>query len=254
MSMEIKISDEILMAYADGELDASQAAQVEQAMQHDADIATRVAQHRALRAQLQNSFAAVLSEPVPEHLLNTLQPRATATTTDNIVDLTQARQRKAAPPGRSWSSREWLAMAASLLVGIVVGVYALNFNSANLVSARDGALVAQGKLATALTTQLASTGGNEQAIQIGVSFRNHAGEYCRSFAVQDERALAGLACRSQDNWRVQMLTESAVDSASEFRQAGSTTPAAVLALIDQQIEGEPLDDEAEAAAQRADWQ
>lgn len=253
MNTPMDIDDAILMAYADGELDAAQTARVEQAIQQNAHLAARVAQHRALRTQLRNSFAASLSEPIPERLLNILQPRATAATADKVVDLAQARQRKAAVPARSWSSREWGAMAASLIAGIIVGVYALNFNATNLVSTQGGDLIAQGKLATALTTQLAGATENQQAIQIGVSFRNHAGEYCRSFAVQETKALAGLACRSQDNWRVQMLTEIAAGNAGEFRQAGSATPAAVLALIEQQIEGDPLDTEAEAAVQRKGW-
>lgn len=240
--------EEMLMAYADGELDAKQAAYIEQAMQTDANIAARVAHHRVLRAQLQTSFADVLSEPVPQRLLNTLQPAAPAA---KVVDLAQARHAKSAAP-RSWSSREWSAMAASLIAGIVMGMYALNFNSTQLVSEQGGALIARGKLESALTTQLASTAATAQTIKIGTSFRNQDGAYCRSFAVSEGRSLAGLACREQDQWRVQMLTEVNSD-ASEFRQAGSATPAAVLALIDQQIEGEPLDAEAEAAAAKSGW-
>lgn len=241
--------EEMLMAYADGELDATQAAYIEQAMQTDANIAARVAQHRALRAQLQTSFAGMLSEPVPQRLLNTLQ--APASPAAKVVDLAQARHAKSIAP-RSWSSREWGAMAASLIAGIVVGMYALTFNSTQLVSEQGGALIARGKLESALTTQLASTAVAAQAIKMGTSFRNRDGAYCRSFAVSEGRSLAGLACREQDQWRVQMLTE-ANNDASEFRQAGSATPAAVLALIDQQIEGEPLDAEAEAAAAKSGW-
>jgi hypothetical protein len=248
--MNTQIDDEILMAYADGELDATQAAQIQLAMQTDASIAARVAQHRALRVQLQTGCTDVLSEQVPQRLLNTLlAPAAPAV---KVIKLAQARQLKSAPPTRRWSSREWGAMAASLVAGIVVGMYALDFNSAQLVSEQGGTLIAQGKLDSALTTQLASHSEAASAIQIGISFRNHNGEYCRSFALTEGDSLAGLACRAQDRWRVQLLTE-ANDDASEFRQAGSTTPAAVLALVDQQIEGEPLDADAEATAQKSGW-
>lgn len=242
-----KPDDETLMAYADGELDATQTAQVEQAMQTDAAIAARVAQHRALRAQLQDSFAEVLSEPVPQRLLNTLQAPAAG----KVIDLAQARQNKAIAGTRSWGSREWSAMAASLVAGIVMGWYALSFNAGDMIGERGDALIAQGKLDRALTTQLASSTEATPAVHIGISFRNRGGEYCRSFALED-RALAGLACREQEQWRVQMLTETNQD-ANEFRQAASSTPAAVLALIEQQIEGEPLDADGEAAALRKGW-
>jgi hypothetical protein len=248
-----EIDDETLMAYADGELDAAQAAQVEQLLQQDASAAARVAQHQALRAQLRSGSAAVLSEPVPERLLSMLQRNVDDSRAgDKVVDFSRTKQRKANTT-RIWSGREWGAMAASLIAGVVLGIYALTFSSTNLVGDQGGRLVAQGKLNSALTTQLASA-GHTQSIQIGISFRNHAGEYCRSFSIQDTHALAGLACRTQGNWRVQMLTESVANNSSELRQAGSATPAAILSLIDEQIAGEPLDADAEAAARHKGWQ
>jgi anti-sigma factor RsiW len=138
------IDDEILMAYADGELDATQAAQIEQAMQTDAGIAARVAQHRALRAQLQGSFAAVLSEPVPQRLLNSLQVPAAG----KVIDLAQARQNKTTASTRRWSSREWSAMAHRWSPALS-GWYALSFNAGDMIGERGGALIAQGKLDSA---------------------------------------------------------------------------------------------------------
>lgn len=251
MATELPISDETLMAYVDGELDAQQAMHIEIAMQKDAQLAARVAMHRALRSQLQSELSSVLAEPVPDRLLNVLQAR----TVSNVIGLDDARQRKTIAAKHSWGTREWAAMAASLVVGVALGIYALNFNSSSLVIARGSEMLAQGKLANALTSQLASNAAqvNNQSIQMGISFRNHAGEYCRSFAVHDGNALAGLACKQQDSWRVQMLTQASSSNTTEFRQAGSTMPAAVLAQIEQQIDGEPLDADAEAAAQRAGW-
>jgi len=245
-----EIDEVTLMAYADGELDVAQSAQIEQLLQRDSIAAARVAQHKALRSQLQPELSAVLSEPVPEHLLSVVKGSVNKPQ-DNVVDLSQAR-RKSASSSNRWTSREWSAMAASLVIGVMVGGYALKFNPSQLVSERNGALIAQGKLESALTTQLASTNSNH-AIQIGISFRNRNGEYCRSFAVQNTHALAGLACRSQDNWRVQMLTESDSSNSGELRQASSGLPTAVLTLIEQQISGEPFDASAETAARQSGW-
>jgi len=50
------ISDEILMAYADGELDAAARAAVESAMREDPQIEKRVAAHRALRRRVQAAY------------------------------------------------------------------------------------------------------------------------------------------------------------------------------------------------------
>ena len=63
------LSDEMLMAYADGELDATERAEVEAAMALDPDIARRVQEHQALRKQLGGTYDRVLLETVPDRLI-----------------------------------------------------------------------------------------------------------------------------------------------------------------------------------------
>src|SRR5579883_1234043 len=64
----MRISDEVLMAYADGELDTTARAEVERAMAADPQIGRRVAEHEALRARLRSTYDSVLNEPVPDRL------------------------------------------------------------------------------------------------------------------------------------------------------------------------------------------
>ena len=66
-------SDQTLSAYADGELDAATGAALEAAMATDPELARRVERQRALRARVQDAFAPVLAEPVPERLLARLR-------------------------------------------------------------------------------------------------------------------------------------------------------------------------------------
>ena len=56
----MKFSQEDLMAYADGELDAETRAAVEAAMAEDPSIAAEVARHRALRDRVHGAFAGTL--------------------------------------------------------------------------------------------------------------------------------------------------------------------------------------------------
>jgi len=65
------ITEAILMAYVDGELEPGARAQVEAAMAADPDIARRIARHRAFRDRLRASFDEVMEEPVPDRLLAT---------------------------------------------------------------------------------------------------------------------------------------------------------------------------------------
>jgi hypothetical protein len=245
----MSFSDEILMAYADGELDELQRSRVERAMRDDPAVAAAVARHHALRRDVSAAFAGVLSEPVPQRL-------TLVSGNGSVLDLGQARAaRQKASATRRWSWPQWGAMAASLVVGILVGSVGWRGtqDEAQLasLSANGGVPVAQGKLAAALSQQLASAGQVGQGVQIGVSFLSKEGSYCRSFILG---SAAGLACRAGQEWRIPVLEESSAASAGgAYRQAGSQMPAAVLDAIDQRIEGAALDANAERAALQRGW-
>src|ERR1700685_1497273 len=131
----MSISDDMLMAYADGEFDkpefASERSAVETALAADSELARRVERLRSFRRDLGSLYAEVLEEAVPERLLNAAraQPREAAT----VTDLAQARSAKktsgaassvagttAAAAGKL---RPWFAIAASVIVGVLVGHY-----------------------------------------------------------------------------------------------------------------------------------
>lgn len=241
----MSFSDETLMAYADGELDPKTRHAIEQAMQRDPAVAERVRRHQSLRADVFAAFAPVISEPVPRRLQ---PPRQPAT----VIDLGAARAaRTASPAKRRWSWPEWGALAATLVVGVLAGVVGVSGvqGQSPLVAGTDGQLVAQGALADALSRQLAST-PVAGAVTIGVSFVAKDGGYCRSFAVG---ATAGLACEDKGQWKIPVTAQAAMDNQGAYRQAASAMPAAVLEAIDQKIAGQPLDAQAEQAAQKKGW-
>jgi hypothetical protein len=249
----MSFSDEILMAYADGELEPVQAARVEQAMRTDPQVAQAVQRHRALRADVFAAFAGVLDEPVPERL----QPAPARAANDGgatVVSLAaqRAARAQATVQRRAWP--RWGALAATLALGVLAG--ALGWRSFDAQHAapfarQDGALVARGELADALSQRLAGTPAAGDALRLGVSFRAKDGGYCRSFTLDGN---AGLACREQGQWRIPLLAEGEPAQAGDYRQAGSALPAAVLDAIDQRIEGAALDAEAERAARARGWQ
>lgn len=241
----MKIPDELLMAYADDELSPEQRVEVERALQQDSRLADKIAQHRKLRQRLRAAMSPQLDEAVPDRLRQVLQAPA-AKPRSSVIDLDARR----APTHKSWSLREWSAMAACLVAGVGLGLYLFNFNSGGVVM-RDGAMLASRSLASTLDEQLANAQGDADAVHIGVSFRDREGHYCRTFNLRQNSA-AGLACKSEGSWRVELLTAGDT-SVAEYRQARSTMPAAVLALIERKIEGEPLDESAEAAARAGGW-
>jgi len=217
-----------LMAYLDGELGPAEREAFEQEVARDPGLRGEIERQRELRRRLAAAYDPILQEPVPPGLI------ATASVAND--------------PGRpSWRPAHWAAVAASLVVGLLVGQAALR-PQAPFVE-QGGELVARGEIARALTRQLASDVG---PTQVGLTFRTAEGSYCRTF--QDRpRRLAGLACRRQDRWTARTLTAWAPNAEGDYRTAGSQTPAAVLASVDELISGQPLDAAAEAKARAEDW-
>jgi anti-sigma factor RsiW len=274
------IPDETLMAYADGELDAPARAEVEAAMAENPQLARRVEQHQALRKKLGAAFNPTLLETVPDSVVAAIRlaPAASPAPSESqqgaapreatVTDLRRVRAARAAEakeaaasvrrtqvPRRPWTWVEWGAMAASVAVGAVIAYLTLNAPDANRVGTRRGELVAQADLADALSNQLAGSQPANTPVQIGVSFRSKSGENCRTFTVKDENPFGGLACLQGDTWRVQVLAnlQSGATSNGAYKPAAGSMPVAVIAEVDRQIAGEPLDAAAETAARARGW-
>ena len=240
-------SEETLIAYADGELDAAQRVALETAMAGDPELAQRVARHQALRARLQAAFAPVLAEPVPERLLASVQGAAAGPRAASVVALPRRERAR-------WSWPQWSAIAASLIVGAQLGPALLRPGAdATLVDTRGGRLAASGVLARALADQLASSQPAGAPVRIGVSFRSRGGAYCRTFSLT-AGGLAGLACHEQNAWRIETLSRAETEpAAGEYRPAASALPPAVAGTLAEMIAGEPLDAAAESAARERGW-
>ncbi len=241
-------SEETLMAYADDELDPPTRAAVEAAMAADPELARRVARHKELRNRVRSAFDKVLDEPLPDRLIATARTAPTDRREDNVIPL----RRKSAP---RWSWPQLGSIAASLVVGAILGQLLLRASTTGPIIARDGQLLAGGALAHALSNQLASDHAQQAPVQLGVSFRSKSGEYCRTFLLREQSALAGVACRDREEWRVQVLAQNgqAAADSGQYRPAGSALPRVVLQAVEEQIVGEPLDAAAEAAARSKDW-
>lgn len=253
------MNDEQVMAYVDGELDAEARRAFEAALAGDPTLAPRVRAQQALRDRLRAAFASDLDEPVPERLAAALQrPAAPAASAATVADLDAARHarraRRRVPADWRWP--EWGALAASLVLGLLGGRLAWT-DDAPFGAGAGSALVARGALADALTTQLASAPRAAAAVQVGVSFVDRDGAYCRSFVMDSRAAMAGLACRVGGQWQLQLLAPAggARDAASgAYRTAGTELPAVLLNAIDARIDGAALDAAAERDAARRGWQ
>jgi hypothetical protein len=233
----MKLSDEVLMAYAQGQLDEPARSEVERAMRTDPVVAARIARHRAVRAHSREACGMMVGAPSPPRM---------AGLGGKVVQLDAvraARQQAQQPiPMRSrWSWRQWAVLATALAIGACEGVFAYHLmqgESALAVDARGGTLVARGALAQALSTQLSGTEGKAR---VGTSFVSKDGSYCRSFVIG---GAGGLACRDGERWHIAVLAETGQDN---------EVSKPVRDMIAQRIDGAPLDLQGERAALAQGW-
>ena len=253
------------MAYVDGELPPADHAAFEARLAHEPALASAVARERALRADLQAAYAPELAEPVPGRLLDLLamqEPAAGSVAANDAVAIgANDAHRAALPHARRWAWPQFGAMAACLVLGVLVGTRVLAPHPAAggdtlaLNVANDGAVTAQGALRAALEQNVAGTVLDPNAsVAVGLTFRNHAKQYCRTFTLLDTSS--GIACKQPDGWVVANLeraTSAPESAAGTYRTAASPFSPALLQAIDAMRDGDTLDAAAETAAKAKGW-
>jgi hypothetical protein len=244
------ITDEVLMAYADGELDAAAMAEVERALAEDEGLAERLARFSDARRAVKHAYATAPT-PVPADLVARVRAMAAAaepasqpgSAPAQVIDLASRRR-----PAPVWP----IAMAASvaLAVGLAGGWYA-----------RTGGATADGLQLTALADagiadaltgvpsgeRVDLAGGNRFAAI--ATYRTDEGELCREFEYDQPAGstYVAVACDQSGNW---VLRFAVADAAVN----GGYAPASSLDTLDAYLSatgaGQPMsaDDEASALA------
>ena len=227
------ISDERFFAWLDGELDPAGTAEVDALVAADPELQRKAESHRALHGSLRSAFDPIAGAPVPQHLADAARPRAA-----EVIDFAARREAR-----RSFfAPMQWAAMAATLAIGVVAGSM-INTSPSGPVTRENGQLVASGDLEQALYTRLASAPADE-GVRIGVTFRDAAGDVCRSFT--DEGA-SPLACHQSGDWRIRGMFQAGEGQQGQFRMAAGQDPR-LAELIESAMAGEPLDADAERKA------
>ena len=227
------ISDERFFAWLDGELDAAEAAAVAALVAADPELQRKAEAHRALQGSLRAAFDPIADAPVPQTLADAARPREA-----EVVDLASRREARRT----FFAPMQYAAMAATLAIGVVAGSM-INSAPSGPVTRENGQLVASGDLEAALYTRLASAPAAEGA-RIGLTFRDAAGDVCRSFT---DDGTSGLACHQSGDWRIRGLFQAGEGQQAQFRMAAGQDPR-LAGLIDSTIAGEPLDAASEREA------
>lgn len=223
-----KVTDEMLMAYVDGELDGPAADDVRRATESDTELARRAESFRASRSIAREALAGIRAEPVPERLIQTVLGSANT----NIV-----------PARRYWA----LPLAASVAIMAGLAGYWLALQS----TPGSGDLFGNRQVAEALGN---TPSGRERAVQTAggtahlktVATYQVEGGLCRTFELAGgSQTVRGVGCSQNAEWRVSVAV--AMGDSGSFAPASSGAPAAVEAFLDALDARGPLSAEEEAA-------
>jgi len=248
----MNLSNETLMAFADGELDPVQRAQVEALLKTDAALRQRIVALQVQRKRLAQAFDPVLDEPVPDRLTRLLQAAPVATPPHPaaaVINLAEVRAQRARQGGMpSWA--QWGGMAACVVLGVLLGTHITGQKTDSDLGLHQGELLAGGAIARALTTQLASEPQADASVAVQLSFIDKHDGYCRTFSTT---ALAGLACQHNGQWVVHQVATVDAPASAVVRQAATALPRSLLDAVDQRIAGTAMDASAERQARDKGW-
>lgn len=216
------VDRETIGAFVDGELNEIERRRVEAELASNPVLAQQVEAERRLRGLLKARFDPIAEELVPERLAAAVRAGT------KIAPL---------PRRGRWAVPQWAAIAATLMLGLLLG---------RQLQPEHDPLLASGTLALALETQLASAQPPNAPVRIGLTFKARDGAWCRTF---EQKSLDGIACRDGDRWRLRQAI-AAPAQATEYRQAGSS---AVLAAAQDMAADAPLDAADERAVVNGDW-
>jgi hypothetical protein len=240
------ITDQLLMAYVDGELGPDLAALILSRLETEPDLLDRMEQQQELRRQLSAAYGSVMAEPLP--------PGLTALLTREAAAAAAHRRRPERGPttfsrlGAAWPT--WAAAAAAALVG--VGLSEAVHAGDPITRSHDGRLLASGPLARSLEHAVAAE-ATTPGVKIMASFQDRSGRYCRVF--QGAGREDGVACKGDGRWQVLALAASTETAPAQgYRQASSGLAPSLAAAVDELQAAEALTPEQERQARTQQWQ
>jgi len=257
-AMDAPISDEILMAYADGALPPAEREAVSKALAQSPELMQRLESFLFTRGPMPRVFDAALAAPIPEKLLAILRapsPPASARPApargSSILAQLAATFRMAvfSPAG---------AMA-TLVVGVAAGWLLQSGTRSDLVRLDIHGLTATASLQRALET---APPGGSVAVAGGLSlkptltFRSTAKSWCRQFDLVDPQGAqaTGIACREGGVWHVIAQTGAAPAASSDGKIVPADRPESILDSLRAELkEGDALGRADEDALVRRHW-
>lgn len=221
------VSDDMLMALADGELEQAQAEALRARIESDPSLAARYAVFTDTAEALRAAFA---QPEIPAHLVDAVERAGESTPSGDAV-VVPFRRRTFAWPA---------ALAASLAIGLGLG-WVLNGSAPHPVPGLQDAAQAVSALPTGEARQVAGLGD----IRVLGSFETGRG-LCRLIALQPDSGNPSriVACRADGGWDIALSVSDG--AGGDYAPASSTGTEMLDLFLDSIGAGPALAPEAEA--------
>lgn len=255
-----EINDEVLMAYADGTLDAEVRDAVEARLAESPELRDLVERMQRSAKLLAEAFDAPMREAPPQALIDTILGEER-----NVVSLGQRRQSRGA--WRQWGGLS-IAASIALAVGIGIGSWVLGPGAGlrgNTYLAvgpvPQGSVLHQVLETRASGDALTLASGGQKMVTV-LTFRDGIGRPCREVEMvhadlSDLPAEVGVACRGGDGtWTMEGTAEVAVDLVREgqsFRPVAGPEAETVEAVLEAIGAGPALSPDEEARLLENGW-
>ncbi|MEL7526701.1 MAG: hypothetical protein AAFN16_13070 [Pseudomonadota bacterium] len=223
MMDETKMTDELIMAYADGQLPDAEARKVERAALADPALQEKIRLFTDTARQLKAAAAEL--PPVPDALAQTISSilekdaeRSDHVEQDNVVQLPQQR----------WANQWPAALAASitLAIGVAAGAALGPFGGPQTEPPFGLAALADPEIAVTLSGAASGSSsvlGSGATLNVIASFVDADNTLCREFDYEAANgpSIVSVACRVNDTWRPKIAIAASHDLAGTFAPASS---------------------------------
>jgi len=200
---QLHFSDEILMAFADGELEERVAATVEQAMARDPAIAKRIAEFLRSRRLVRSAFPGQTASDVPPELRAAIMAQ---------IDRFEGHSRELPSHGIEASQRAPHAGRWRFGMALAASIAALAFATAGYMAGRQGLQPASSDPIAHLAAPEVSSilsespSGQERHLSFGrmrviSTFRMANGSLCREFRIRGSSGTSDAVACLDHNWR-----------------------------------------------------
>jgi hypothetical protein len=252
---KLDITDELLVAYVDDELDPAQRELVSSVLAINPALCRRAEEMRLSRDLLREAFPLNPDASIPEPIEAAANRLAEACARGSSPS-------PLAAPFRGWRK---YAIATTVVLGMAGSATYLarraerTSTESNVTAlTRIGPDTALHRVLESIpSAQLIDVPAEDAAVRAVLTFRARDGRFCREFEVlAGSRGSTGIACRERGAWHTEVLLSAAVapPDSNYYTPAGESDEPAVAEVVNRLIQGDPLSAQEEAHVLSSGWQ